>query len=64
MKKLNPYLQKKLKEQMLHPMMKCEMYQAYCRFAIPAYCLVEHNQFACEFASSRREEVATYARKK
>jgi len=63
MKPLNPYLKKALKEQMLHPMRKCEMYQSYCRFAISDYCLEEHKQFACEFASSVRKEVVTFGKR-
>ena len=63
MKKINPYLQNHLKYQMCQPMMKCEMYQAYCRFAIPGYCLIEHNQYVCEYASTGRKEVATFGEK-
>ena len=61
--KLNPYLQKHLKEQMLSPMIKCDMYQAFCRFAIPGYCLIAHNQYVCEYASTGRKEVATFGEK-
>jgi len=42
-----PYLKKKIKEQMLSPMLKCEFRQAFCRFAIIGYCLESYKPFAC-----------------
>jgi len=47
---MNEYLRKQFKLQMLKPMTKCELFQAYCRYAIPAYCLIEHNRFGCEYS--------------
>lgn len=63
-KTLNPYLKKALKEQMFCPIKKCEMHQAFCRFAIPSYCLEEHKRFACEFASAGMRDIVTFKEKK
>lgn len=64
MKKLNPYIQKQIKKQMLLPVIKCEMHQAFCRFAIPGYCLEGYKQYACEFLGKKEKEVITFGERK
>lgn len=49
MKQFNPYLKKALKEQMLQPIIKCELCQCYCRYTILAYCLIEFSLYGCEY---------------
>ena len=60
MKQMTPYLKKQLKGQMLKPLQKCEMFQAYCRFAIPGYCLAEFRPFSCDFVGTKRKEMETF----
>jgi len=60
---MNAYMRKQLKSQLLRPLQKCDMWQAYCRFAIPGYCLAEFRPFDCEFVGVRRKEMATFKEK-
>jgi hypothetical protein len=59
----SPYLKNKIKEQMLYPMLKCEFRQAYCRFAIPGYCLESYKLFACEYVSKVSDKCQTFDKK-
>ena len=47
MKKMNDSLRISVRDQMKKPLLFCEMYQTYCRFAIPGYCLVEYSRWDC-----------------
>jgi hypothetical protein len=59
----SPYLKNKIKEQMLHPMLKCDFRQAFCRLAIPGYCLEAYKLYACEFVSKVSDKPKTYNKK-
>lgn len=64
MKKQHPYLKRVIKEQMLQPMRKCHLYNLFCRFAVPGYCLEQFHQFACEGGKVMRKEGSTFGEKK
>ena len=59
----SPYIKKHIKEQMLHPLLKCEFRQAFCRFAIVGYCLESYKTFACEFVSKVSDKPQTFNKK-
>ena len=64
MKEMNPFLKRQLKSQMLRSMGKCEMWQCWCRFAVPGYCLAEFKVFNCEVVAVRRKEMVTFKERK
>jgi len=59
----SPYIKKKVKEQMLHPLLKCDFRQSHCRFAIIGYCLESYKPYACEYVGKISNRGRTFEKK-